>query len=69
MWPRFIFYIFIIFTLLSLATIGWRLTLGSELYMVVDVLWPVEIVIWSGLLVLMLVKTVGEVIQLRRMIN
>src|SRR3972149_11433940 len=64
-----IFYVFTVFALLSLATIGWKLTLDNQLTMVVDALWPVETVIWSGLLILMSVKTVGEAIQLRKMIK
>ena len=64
-----IFYVFMVFALLSLATIGWKLTLDNQLTMVVDALWPVETVIWSGLLILMLVKTFGEAMQLRKMIK
>jgi len=64
-----IFYVFMVFALLSLATIGWKLTLDNQLTMVVDALWPVETVIWSGLLILMSVKTVGEAIQLRRILK
>ena len=58
-----------VFALLSLATIGWKLVLDKQLMMIVDALWPVETVLWTGLFILMSLKTVGEAIQLRRMIK
>ena len=64
-----IFYIFMVFALLSLATIGWKLVLDKQLMMIVDALWPVETVLWTGLLILMSLKTMSEAIQLRRMIK
>ena len=64
-----IFYIFMVFALLSLVTIGWKLTLDKQLIMIVDAFWPVETVLWTGLFILMSLKTVGEAIQLRRMIK
>ena len=64
-----VFYIFSVFALLSLATVGWKLTLDKQLLMVVDALWPVETVLWTGLLILMSLKTMSEAIQLRRMIK
>ena len=64
-----VFYIFTVFALLSLATVGWKLTLDNQLTMVVDALWPMETVLWTGLFILMSLKTVSEAIQLRRMIK
>jgi len=64
-----VFYIFSVFALLSLATVGWKLTLDKQLLMVVDALWPVETVLWTGLFILMSLKTMSEAIQLRRMIK
>ena len=64
-----VFYIFTIFALLSLATIGWKLTLDNQLTMVVDALWPVETVLWTGLFILMSLKTVSEAMHLRRILK
>ena len=64
-----VFYIFSVFALLSLATVGWKLTYDKQLIMIVDALWPVETVLWTGLLILMSLKTMSEAIQLRRMIK
>ena len=64
-----VFYIFSVFALLSLATVGWKLTYDKQLIMIVDALMPVETVLWTGLFILMSLKTVSEAIQLRRMIK
>ena len=64
-----VFYIFSVFALLSLATVGWKLTLDKQLLMVVDALWPVETVLWTGLFILMSLKTVSEAMHLRRILK
>ena len=58
-----------VFALLSLVTVGWNIMLEKQITMVIDTLWPVETVIWTGLLIVMILKTVGEVIQLKKMIK